>query len=288
MRHTTQSAFLAALLLPALVYAAPPADSPPERTEPTGEWTKPPADDGYFPNEYEEPVDGYLPDGANPHGGPEVTLAPPPRFLRVGFNLGLGTHIPVAGDTHNLDGRREFTGTADLGGSLFFLMGNIVQLDLNIRGGFGGVSAEFYEDRYNYTHLQPRHLWVGGHLRVFPIDILGMQPFVSAQLGADRVFAARMDGTGIYECVDDGYTIRCDEEEERTFAAGYWGASAGLGAGMRFSGQDWPIAVTAEAMWMRNQYSVRTTSGLPNDRLEETSPSTRNLGLMLVLHVPLS
>jgi hypothetical protein len=97
-----------------------------------------------------------------------------------------------------------------------------------------------------------------------------------------------MDGTGIYECTDNGYTIRCEEDEERTFAAGYWGASAGLGAGVRFARQEWPIAVTAEAMWMRNQYSVRTTTGLPNDRLQETSPSTRNLGLMLVLHVPLS
>lgn len=288
MRTIGFSALIAALALPALVYAAPPVDAPPERIETGEEWTKPPPNDGYFPNEYEEPTDGYLPDSPPPGHGPEFSLAPPQRFLRVGINLGLGSHIPIAGDTHDLSGRQEFTATADFGGGIFFLMGNVVQLDLNARGGFGGVSSSFYEERYGYTHLQPRHVWVGGHLRVFPVDIFGVQPFVSAQLGADRVFAARMDGTGIYECTDDGYSIRCEEEEERTFAAGYWGASAGLGAGIRFARQEWPIAVSAEAMWMRNQYSVRTTTGLPNDRLAETSPSTRNLGLMLMLHVPLS
>ena len=238
---------------------------------------KPPQQDGYIPDE---------PRDAPPVGQGGFGMAPPPAPLRLGLNLGFGSHVPVAGDYALNDGTREFTPTLDFGGSMFFLLFNMIQLDIGARGGFGGLNSGLYEERYRYSELQARHLFVGAHARFFPIDIFGMQPFVSAQLGADRVFASRMDGTGVYECVDNGWTVRCEEEEERTFAAGYWGSSVGLGAGLRFFRQDWPVAVTAEAMWMRNRYGVRTQSGLPNDRLEETAAVMRDLGILVMLHVP--
>ena len=235
------------------------------------------------------PQDGYYPDQprhAPQMGDGNVLMDTPRAPLRGGLNLGFASQVPVAGDYRLRDGRREFTPTLDFGGSLFLLLWDMIQVDLGARGGFGGVSSDLYEERYRYSQLHARHLYVGSHLRVFPIDLWGLQPFVSAQIGADRVFAARYDGTGVFECIDDGWSVRCDEDEERTFAAGYWGGTVGLGAGLRVHQRHWPVAVTLEAMWSRNQYGVRTQTGVPNDRLGETSAVTRNLGLMLLLHVP--
>jgi hypothetical protein len=235
---------------------------------------------------------GYLPDRPHPQsqaaGQPSFDMQAPTPPLRFGVNLGLGSHIPITGDVDLIDGRREFTGTFDFGGALFFALHNMLQLDIVARGGFGGVSADLYEERYRYSELQARHLWLGGHARFFPIDFGGLQPFASVQIGTDRVFAARMEGTGAYECTDNGWTIRCEEEEERTFAAGYWGGSLGLGAGLRFAGAGSPLAFTAEGMWMRNHYGVRTETNASNQRLADASPTTWNLGLLFQVHLHLN
>ena len=190
----------------------------------------------------------------------------------------------MAGDDTLQNGRREFTGTFDLGGSVFVLFHNMLQLDIAARGGFGGLSAELYEERYRYSQLSTRHLFVGGHARFFPFDLGGLQPFVGFHFGADRVFASRSEGTGVYECTDNGWTIRCEEEQARTFAAGYWGNSIGLGGGLRIGRPGAPISFTAEGTWMRNHYAVRTQSHVPNERLNEIGPTTRNLGLLFLVH----
>jgi len=283
----TAAIALTALLAPGLAFASP--------TEPTSSVTgsSSPEITGTQADELaKEEYEGYLPDRPHPQsqaaGQPQFGMPAPPPPLRVGVNIGLGTHIPVAGDIELIDGRREFTGTFDFGGALFFAFQNVFQLDIMARGGFGGVSADLYEERYRYSDLQTRHLWVGGHARFFPVDFGGMQPFASVMLGADRVFAARMEGTGVYECEDNGWSVRCEEEEERTFAAGYWGNSIGLGGGLRFAQPGGPLAFTAEGLWIRNHYGVRTESDFANTRLDSTAPTTWNLGLLFMVHLHLN
>lgn len=278
---------LTSLFVPGLAFATPAASD-----VDTAGWAAPGVSDSFDDELAKEDYEGYLPDRPHPQsqaaGQPQFGVPAPPPPLRVGLNLGLGTHIPVAGDTAMIDGRREFTGTFDFGGALFFAFHNMFQLDIAARGGFGGLSADLYEERYRYSDLQTRHLWVGGHARFFPIDIGGIQPFASLQLGADRVFAARMEGTGVYECEDNGWTVRCEEEEERTFAAGYWGNSIGLGGGLRVAQPGGPLAFTAEGMWMRNNYGVRTESDVGNTRLMDTAPTTWNFGLLFLVHLHLN
>lgn len=266
----TMRALIGILAIAALAAAAPASAQSSDKAPPDGQA-------GYFPDQ-----------GRGQPGGGDAAVPAfemPPNPVRFGFNVTLGTHVPVSGDLAVVDGRQEFRGTGDIGGGVFVALHGLVQLDLNVRGGAGGLSPSLYEERYRYTELAPKHLWLGGHLRVMPFSLGPIQPFASVAIGADRVFAAARAGTGVYVCEDNGWTIRCEEEDVRVFAAGYWGGSFGAGAGLRIGTRRSPIAFTAESLWMRNHYGVRTSTDVPNDRLGPTAPSTNNLAVLLNLHL---
>jgi hypothetical protein len=230
------------------------------------------ADDG------PELVAGYF-TGARPRQSPVPVVAGPRLMVRpmqVGLMMTIGSHIPIAGNTHLIDGRREFTPTLDFGGSLFFNIQRLMQVDLVARGGFGGVSAELYEDRYRIPGLESRHIWLGSTFRVFPFDAWGIQPYVSASIGGDRVLAVRREPNGSYECTTDGWVTECDPELERVFAAGYWGASLGYGGGIRIEpGRNGRLSFFLDVQHLFNRYGRRTSSQTGPDRLGTSAPRTQ-------------
>lgn len=232
-----------------------------------------------------ELVAGYF-SGARPRQSPVPVVAGPRLMVhpvQVGVMFTIGSHIPIAGNTHLIDGRREFTPTFDFGGSLFFNIQRLMQIDLVTRGGFGGVSTELYEDRYRIPGLESRHIWLGSTFRVFPLDAWGIQPYVSATLGGDRVLAVRREPNGSYECTTDGWVTQCDPELERVFAAGYWGMSLGYGGGIRVEpGRNGRFSFFIDVQHLFNRYGRRTSSQTGPDRLGSSAPRTQvitaNLG----------
>ncbi len=272
-------AVLPLLLVAGAAWAAPPATS--LDVEPAPEVVV----DGPAPD-LATPADpgllaGYFPNRPHPQrrappvaAGPVVTMRP----MQVGIALTLGSHIPIAGSTHLADGTREFTGTFDMGGAFFVNVQRLVQFDFAVRGGFGGVNTDLYEERYRIPGLESRHIWLGTAVRVFPVDFFGIQPYIMGALGGDRVMAVRREPDGSFTCSDDGYFIECDPDYERVFAAGYWGMSLGYGGGLRIEpGRNGHIAILVEVQHLFNRYGRRTSSETGVDFLGSTAPRTQTI-----------
>ena len=207
---------------------------------------------------------------------PSAIYTPSP--VLAGFMFTLGSHIPFAGDVEISSGRREFTPTFDLGGSFFLNFQRIAQVDFVARGGFGGVSSELYEDRYQLAGLESRHIWLGVTGRFFPVDLFGVQPYVSVSVGGDRVMAVRREPNGEYTCTDSGYTIDCEPDTERVFAAGYWGSSIGYGGGLRIEpNHNGHFAIFVDVQHVFNRYGRRTNSAGTRERLGEFAPRIQEI-----------
>jgi hypothetical protein len=109
-----------------------------------------------------------------------------------------------------------------------------------------------------------------------PFDAWGIQPYVSASIGGDRVLAVRREPNGSYECTTDGWVTECDPELERVFAAGYWGASLGYGGGIRIEpGRNGRLSFFLDVQHLFNRYGRRTSSQTGPDRLGTSAPRTQ-------------
>jgi hypothetical protein len=235
-------------------------DSAPTADAPTTELAQ------YFPDDKQRAADpaGYadLPQ----YGGYWV---PPVRF---GIAMHLGGSVP----RNELRGINadEFRGTFDIGGGLHFNIMRLVSFDLAVRGGFGGLNTSLYERRYRIPELNARHFHAGAHVRVHPFALGPLQPFISGAAGVNRVMAVRYEETGALICDDYGTWGRCEPETQRTFAAGYWGSTWGLGAGVLFDpGPDVPITLSFEVMRNYTTYGRYTVTGQRSIDLGNLSPN---------------
>lgn len=235
------------------------------------------------------PADGYLPDEPHPQQRPasleDLSLAAQPQpAVRGGMNLGIGVTIPTGGDLEIATGEREIRGTGDFGGGVHVLIREVFQIEFAVRGGFGGVDSDLYEETYGYEELGSRHIWLGMHARIMPVAIGRVRPFVSVLFGGDRVMAVSREPTGVYECEADGFVTTCREQTERTFAAGYWGRSVGFGGGLFVPLPGDQLALTVDVYSLQNSYGRRTVSEQPNLRLADPV-TTWSVGTLILAHV---
>lgn len=244
--------------------------------------------DGYFPAPSGTPAgkpDGYLPD--NPSTQPAFNPMVAPRSpIQGGLALGIAVQVPTGGDLRLPGEPREMRPSVNLAFSGMVRFGEYFDLEAGIVGGVGGLNSQLYEDVFGLNNMNSVHLWMGFRARAYLLDRGPVRPFVSGQFGGDRLAAIYSEGTGVLECEEGfGGRFSCTEITEREFAVGYWGMSAGFGAGVRIPNLSKVMGLIIEGYGVRNRYGRATNSQVGTTRLREDSPVVWSGGGMIVLHV---
>lgn len=195
----------------------------------------------------------------------------PPRPVRVGIGLNLGSHIPVRQEFGTLGER--FTPTFDIGGGIFMNVQGMFEAGFEVHGLAGGLETEPWENAFGLVDPSSRHLWLGLRARLHPVAFGQLRPMISVAYGGNRVAVIEERGTGVFECRDNGWNFRCEEETERTFTGGYWGQTFALGGGLRVDPRGPAgISFVAEALYAAQRYGRQTASIGDPIRLESAGP----------------
>lgn len=205
-----------------------------------------------------------------------VAFETPPRPVRVGIGLNIGSHIPLNRE-YGAFGER-FTPTFDIGGGLFVNVRSVFEAGFEVHGLAGGLESEPWEDAFGLVDPTSRHLWLGVRARLHPFALGQFRPMISVAYGGNRVVVVEERGTGIYECRDNGWSYRCEEETERSFTGGYWGQTFALGGGFRIDPRGPAgISFVTEALYAAQRYGRQTASIGDPIRLESEGPVVHEL-----------